>query len=899
MADATQTARFRFWLWLIRLIGVIVPRRLRADWRQEWEAELRYRERLLAEWDRLDWRNKLELLRRSASAFWDALCLQPERWEDEMIQDIRFGVRMMLQRKGFTLAASLCLALGIGANTTLFSLAGAVLFRPPVAAEPERLITVSRGRGLAPPLSYPDFTILREGNDALTGLAATQYITLSLGEGGRNELVLGEAVSANFFDVLGVQPAAGRMFLPEEDRAPGAHPVAVISHHLWRNRLSGASDVIGRTVALNAHRFTVIGVAPPGVGEAVIPGAVSVWIPAMMLEQVAPGARGSLQDRRSEQWGAIGRLKPGVTLQHAQAALETINRQIEQSDPAPSAQESEERGGRSLALLRPQGLTLPHLRRMATMVTGLLGAVVGVVLLIACANVANLLLARASVRRKEIAVRLALGASRLRLLRQMLTESFLLALLGAGAGLLLAYWLNRALMAFMPTGQPPWTFLLDLRLDPQVLSWTLLLTLVTSLLFGLAPALEASKPDLIPALKDETGADTRRKRRLNLRGGLVVAQVAISLVLLICAGLFARSLQELQAADPGFRVENGLALSFELEPQGYDKTRGEAFMGQLLERVAALPGVRSVSAVNYLPLGQHDVSAAVFAPGREQRVEEPGLQIISLNYFGTMGMALLRGRDFTRADTASAPRVAVVNEALAARLFPGEDALGKKLRVPNREDIAYEIVGIAKDSAYRSLGEARRAVMYRPFAQAYSPTMNLVVRAAGGPQPLVAALRREVNSLDPNLPTQDIRTLREHVNAALEPARLGALTLSAFSLLGLFLAAIGIYGVMSYAVARRRHEIGVRMALGARRSDVLKLIVRQGATLTTAGAAIGLLIAFGVTRLLAKLLYGVRPTDPLTFAGVTLFLIAVALLACYLPARRATKVDPMNVLRRE
>jgi predicted permease len=899
MSEQNKKPLSRPHLWLIRIIGVIVPRRLRADWRQEWEAELRYRERMLAEWDRLDWRNKLELLRRGASAFWDALCLQPERWEDEMIQDIRFGVRLMLQRKGFTLAAALCLALGIGANTTLFSLASAVLFRPPVAAEPERLITVSRGAGLAPPLSYPDFTVLRERNEALTGLAATQHISLSFGEGGRNELVLGEVVSANYFDALGVHPAAGRMFLPEEDRAPGAHPVAVLSHDLWRSRLGGALDAVGRTVALNGHRFTVIGVAPPGVGQAVIPGATGVWIPAMMLEQVAPGARGSLQERRSEQWGAIGRLKPGVTLQQAQAALETINRQIEQAYPAPVTQESEERGGRSLTLLRPQGLTLPHLRRRGTMLTVLLGAVVGVVLLTACANVANLLLARASARRKEIAVRLALGANRLRLLRQLLTESFLLALLGAGAGLLLAYWLNRSLMALIPPAQPPWNYLLDLRLDAQVLSWTLLLTFVTSLLFGLAPAMQATKPDLVPALKDDAGASSRRHRRLNLRGGLVVAQIAISLVLLICAGLFARSLQSLQYVDPGFRVDNALTLSLEMEPMGYDESRGAAFIRQLLERVAALPGVQSVSAVNCLPLSQRNVDAAVFAPGHEQRVEEPGLQIISLNYFETMGMALARGRDFTATDTASAPRVAIINEALAARLFPGEDALGKQLRVPNREDIAYEVVGIAKDSAYRSLGEAPRTVLYRPFAQAYSSTMSLVVRAAGDAQPLVAALRHEVNALDPNLPTQEIKTLRGQVRAALEPARLGTLVVGAFSLLGLFLAAVGIYGVMSYAVERRTHEIGVRMALGARRSDALKMILRQGATLTATGAATGLLLALGVTRALSKLLYGVGSTDPLTYAGVTLFLIAVALLACYLPARRATKVDPLVALRHE
>jgi macrolide transport system ATP-binding/permease protein len=899
MGAARQTTQFRFWLWLICVIGVIVPRRLRADWRQEWEAELRYRERLLAEWDRLDWRNKLELLRRSASAFWDALVLQPQRLEDEMFQDIRFGIRMMLQHKGFTIAAALCLALGIGANTTLFSLVSAVLFRPPVAAEPERLITVSRGRGLASPLSYPDFTALRERNDALIGLAASQHIALSIGKGARNELALGEAVSGNYFDVLGIQPAAGRMFLPEEDRAPGAQPVAVLSHHLWQSRLSGDPDLIGQTIALNGNPFTVIGVATPGVGQSVIPGAVDVWIPAMMLEQVAPGQRGSLQDRRLEQWSAIGRLKPGVSLQQAQAALETINRQIEQANPTPVDRAPDAREDRSLTLLRPQGLTPPHLRRMATMLTVLLGAVVGVVLLIACANVANLLLARASARRKEIAVRLALGASRFRLLRQLLTESFLLALLGAGAGLLLAYWLNRAFMAFKPPMPPPWSILLDLRLDTQVLGWTLSLTFGASLLFGLAPALQASKPDLVPALKDETGADLRRKRRLNLRSGLVVAQVAISLVLLICAGLFVRSLQELQAVNPGFRVENGLTLSIQLEPQGYDETRGEAFMRQLLERAAALPGVQTVSAVNYLPLGHQDLTTGVFAPGRERQVEGAGLQIISLNYFPTMGMPLLRGRDFTAKDTASAPKVTIINETLAARLFPGDDAMGKQLRDPNREGIVYEIIGIAKDSAYRSLGEAPRAVLYRPYAQEYSSTMNLVVRAAGDPQALFSALRREVNSLDANLPTQDLRTLREHVRAALEPVRLGTGVLSLFSLLGLFLAAIGIYGVMSYAVARRTREIGVRMAVGAKKSDVLKLIVRQGLTLALVGAGIGLAIAFAVTRLLAGLLYGVGATDPWTLMSMALFLMAVALIACYLPARRATKIDPLTALRCE
>ncbi len=814
-----------------------------------------------------------------------------------MIQDLRFGARMLAKNPGFTLAAVLCLSLGIGANTTIFSLASALLLRPTPGSDPARLVALGRGNRLAP-LSYPDYLTLRDTNKSLSGLAILyEPMPMSFGDGDRSQLVFGEVVSGNYFEVLGIQPVLGRIFLPEEDRVPGGHPVAVISHNMWQNRLGSDPKLIGRAVRLNAHPFTVIGVAAPGFIGPFITAAIDLWVPAMMLEQAVPGHQIGLNDRSLEFWGPIGRLKPGMTLEQAQAELEAINRQIEQANPPPVGQ-SPNPQDRSLKLTRQQGIPLPHWRRYATLMMVLLGAVVGIVLLIACANVANLLLARASVRRKEIAVRLALGASRMRLIRQLLTESFLLALLGAGAGLVLAFWLNRLFTAFKPPTPPPWTFSLDLRVDAQVLVFTLLLAFVTSLICGLVPALQASKPDLTSALKNEVGSETRR-RRLNLRGGLVVTQIAISLVLLVCAGLFVRSLQRLHTLDPGFRMENGVTLPFRLELQGYDKTKGALFMRQIVERVAALPGVEAVSTVNFLPLGFENRSAAVIAPGSGEQVERAGLQIIEGSYFRTMGTPLLRGRDFTAQDSASAPTVTIINESLAARLFPGDDALGKQIKDNGQNGVIYEVVGIAKDTAYRNVGEESRPVIYRPFAQEYSPTMSLIARASGDPKALFSQVRREVQALDPNIPTRDLKTLSDHVTFSFWPSRMIATLMGVFGLLGLALASVGIYGVMSYSVARRTREIGVRMSLGAQRADVLKLILKQGMVLTLIGASIGLLLALAVTRLLRSALFGLSATDPITFAIVSLILIGVALVACYLPARRATKVDPMIALRCE
>jgi putative ABC transport system permease protein len=909
-ADPVRITRIRFWLWLIRTVGVIVPRRLRADWRREWEAELRHREAMLAEWDRLGWRAKLDLLRRSTSAFWDALWLQPKRLEDEMFQDLRYGARMLAKGRGFTVAAVLCLALGIGANTAIFSLANAVLWRPMPVERPDELVEIIRGDGMSGnTLSYPDYLAINERNDTLAGLAISSLIGLSFSHGSQSQMITSELVSGNYFDVLGARPALGRAFLPDEDRTPGTRPVVVVSHDFWQSQLGGDPQLVGKTIRLNTRRYTVIGVAPAEFRGANAPFGTAVWIPAMMIEatltvrQTPP----PLNDR-SHEFAAIGRLKPGVSLEHAQAQLETLNRQLDLADPLPAAR-TRYNADRSLKLVRSQGLIVPF-RRMANTATGLLSAVVGLVLLIACANVANLLLARASARRKEIAVRLALGAGRMRLIRQLLTESFLLALLGAVAGLLIAFWINQALMALEPPVPASWNFQIDLRLDAQALGFTVLLTFVTALLFGLAPALQASKPDLVPALKDEAPATARGPRYLrwlSLRNTFVVAQVAVSLVLLVGAGLFIRSLQHVRRLDLGFKTEDRLALTLDPAKQGYDEAKTREFVAQVVERLNAAPGVEGVSAANFLPLSVLRLGAQIEVEGRPT---PPGAQptfgtnqVVGPNYLRTMGTRLVRGRDFTPRDAAGAPRVAMINEWMARHLFPDEDPLGKRLRIgapfaPLSDAPLCEIVGVVEDVIF-GLGERSGPVVYRPLAQHGFQSITLVVHTKGDPKAQIAAVRSAVQAIDDSLPAQEIKTLEEIVGLQFWPARMLAGLLAALGSVGLLLASVGVYGVMSYSVAQRTREIGVRMALGAQSRDVVKLIVRQGVGLTLVGAAIGLALSFAVTRSIASLLYGVEATDPLTFIFIPSFLLGVAVVACYLPARRGTKVDPMSALRSE
>jgi len=813
-------------------------------------------------------------------------------------QDLRFGLRMLRKNPGFSLIAILTLALGIGANTAIFSVVSAVLLRPLPAPHAEQLVAVIRGAGLnGNTFSHPDFLALRERNDVLAGLAVSEIAELSFGNGIRSEMLTGEVVSGNYFSTLGLVPVLGRTFQPEEDRVPGAHPVVVVSHTFWQSRLDGAASVVGRNITLNNQRFTIIGVAPAGFTGTSAPFTVSLWLPAMMSAQVFPNRARLFDDRRYERFAAIGRLKPGITAAQAQAALELINQQLEQAEPPRGNQPPADR---SLKLIGTQGVFTPFFRSMAQMGTALLAAVVGIVLLLACTNVANLLLARATARRKEIAVRLALGASRWRLLRQLLTESALLALLGALVGLLFAFWLNQLLMAFKPPLPASWRFQVALRLDWAALGFTLGLALVTTLLFGLAPAWQASKPELVQALKTEAGMP--HGRRLNLRHALVVVQVTISLLLLVGAGLFLRSLLQAQQLDPGFQTRNRLTFTVMLGHQGYDNARQQDFARQVIERLSALPGVHSVTAANFLPMGVMSLGAPLAIEGRTEPPDAPPLfataQVVSEGYFETLGTALLHGRAFTAQDTADAAPVVIINEQLAHRFWPNESALGKRLRLGPLSAPFSEIVGVAQDTLH-ALGEPPQLTTYRPLAQQPTARLTVALHATGVPQALIANVRRAVMTLDPNLPLQEVNTLDEVIALQFWPMRICAALLAAFGLLGLILAATGIYGVMSYTVTERTREVGIRIALGAAPRDVRWLIVRRGLGLTLLGTVFGLSLAFMVTRWLSSLLYGVSVRDPLTFVAVPLLLAVVALLACYVPARRATKVDPLISLRHD
>jgi len=838
------------------------------------------------------------------------------RWLEELLQDLRIGVRVLRKNPGFTLIVTATLALGIGANTAIFGLVDALLLRPlPVVKAPGELVLLMRGDGRGPALSYPDFTVLRERNEVLSDLALYTQAPISFGNNVRSEVVLGAMVSSNYFDVLGIKPAFGRAFLREEDRTPGAHPVVVLSHSFWQSRFNSDPSLVGRTIVLNSRRLTVVGITPPGFDGETPPMKVSLWIPVMMMSTMRWEPRESetrpdpLSNRQYENFGAIGRLKQGVSITQAQAALETINHQLEQSSPPPPEQRFDSNVDRSLRLIRPQGVMIGPIREIALTSSRLAGATVLTVLLIACANVANLLMARAARRRKEVAVRLALGATRGRLIRQLLTESVLLALVGATAGLFLAYLINQLLMAFKPPFPPPFTFTLDLSFDVRTFAFTFLLAVVTGVIFGLVPALQASRPDVLPALKDESNAEGTRVRWLNLRHALVITQVALSLTLLISTGLFLRTLRYARQIDLGFKPDHVLAVSFNLKLQGYNEAKGREFYGRIVERLERLPGVQTASVTNVLPLGFMSLSTPVMPEDRDVPPEErvfAGDVSVGSQYFETIGTPLLRGRAFTAQDTINSPPVAIVSEKLARILWPeikeSGEALGKRLRVGRSDLISCEVIGVAKDSRnniFNRIDKEPEPTIYRPFAQNYSALASLIVRTDGDPRGLISGVRSEVAALDENVPPQNLQPLSETVSLASWSARTGAAVLGVFGLLGLVLAAIGIYGVMSYSVSRRTREIGLRMALGAKTRDVIKLIVQQGMGLTLIGAVIGVMLAVAVTRLLASLLYGVTATDPVTFAGVVLFVIGVAVLACYVPARRATKVDPMMALRSE
>lgn len=807
-------------------------------------------------------------------------------------QDLRYAVRTLGKNPGFAVIAVLTLGLGLGANTAIFSLVNTALLRPLPVERPERLVTLNNAgeRRMFHAFSYPNYKDLRDRNDVFSGLFGYRFAQLSLSHDGVNERLWGYLVTGNYFETLGVKAALGRVISAEDDRAPGAHPVAVVSYKCWRKRFAGEPGVIGKDVIVNGRGYTIIGVAQPGFSGTEVIVEPEMWFPMAMQAQVELGSQW-LDDREWRTVSVMGRLKPGVSVRQAQTTLNSVASHLEGEFPNINE-------GLKITLFTP-GLVGSEMRGAIMGFAGLLMAVVGMALLLACANLANLLLARVTERRREIAVRLALGANRFRVMRQLLTESLMLAVSGGVLGFLLAVWLAKLTAAIkLPIDVPLAT---ELHVDIRVFAFACLISLATGLMFGLLPAWQATKTDLASALKNDASFGSPHRSRL--KNGLIVLQVALSLALLVGGGLMVRAMRQTQTINLGFDPQRAVEMSFDLRLQGYDSDQGREFQKRLLERVRALSGVESAGIANIIPVDLHISSEPVSIegqpPSRPANAPRALTSNITTGYFRAMNTRLLRGRDFTDYDDDKAARVAIVNESFARMFWPGEDPIGKRFALGGPEMPKMQVIGVAQDGKYTGLNENPWPFVYRPQWQYRVGATTMVVRAEADSQKMIALVRGELQQLDPNLPIASARTLVERLNLPLLPARIVASALGGFGLVALLLAAIGIYGVMSYAVSNRTREIGVRMALGARRGDVLKLVMGQGMALTLIGVAIGLLAAAGLTRLMKSVLFGVSATDPLTYAVVAALLTLVALLACYIPARRATKVDPMIALRCE
>ena len=824
-------------------------------------------------------------------------------------RDVRHAARALRKNPGFALVVVLTLGLGIGANAAIFSLMDQVLLRRLPVRSPGELILLNgpgafQGRTFnAMTFSYPMYKDFRDGNEVFTGLMARFPMAMTIVWQGQAERVSGDLVSGNYFEVLGVRPAAGRLFNAADDRTPGAHPVAVLSHGFWTRRFGGDPSVLGQTLVVNGHPLTVVGVSGRGFQGLDVGNSSDVMVPMMMKPQMTPSWN-DLDNRRSRWLNVIGRLKPGVTADQAKVQLDVLYRQINEQEvqQIPNASESFRKRfvDKRLEVL-PAGRGLSDLRQQFSTALVVLMCMVGVVLLIACANVANLLLARATSRQKEIALRLALGAGRGRLVRQQLAESLLLATSGAIVGLVLARWTGSLLLAALPgtrAGQS-----LSAAADWRVVAFTLLLALVTALAFGIVPALHATRSAVTSALKEEAGSVAGGGRQARLRRGLVVGQVALSMLLLAGAGLFARSLYNLRTLDPGFEVESLLTFSIDPSLSGYTEDRTLSLYERMEQELAAVPGVRGVSGSVMGALTGNGWSMTVRVDGYAQKEGEdmnPGVDAVGPRYFETMGIPLASGREFTEKDTRGAPRVAIINETMAKYFFNGTNPLGRRFGFGRDAASTIEIVGVAKDVRSQGLRDVPPRFIYVPYRQSDELTsLTFYVRAVGDPGAAVGLLRQAVQRLDPNLPLYDVRTMTAQVGESLFVERMVAALSVAFGALATLLAAVGLYGVMSYAVARRTREIGIRMALGAERGRVLWLVLREVAMLAGVGVVAGLVGAFYLTRRVESQLFGLSPNDPATLVGAVLLLLAVALLAGFVPARRATTIDPMVALRTE
>ncbi|HJS57449.1 MAG TPA: ABC transporter permease [Vicinamibacteria bacterium] len=817
-------------------------------------------------------------------------------------QDLRYAARLLRKSPGFTLAALLSLGLGIGANTTIFTVMKALFLKPLPVEDVDSLVAMfttderNKGQGFdLMPISRPNYQDLRDRTNVFSAVAGFSFTPLSVSSGkGPPEQLQGFVVSGNYFDVLGVKAAHGRTFAPEEDGVPGAHPVAVISHRLWQNRFGGELSLVGGTIKLNNLDFNVIGIAPEGFrGVSTLFGA-DIWVPQAMYQQVVSGfVRENWDDRRAVIFFSFARLKPGHGVHEARAALNTVGVQLAKAFPSENDQRNFTATPLAEAALNPN-----QQDAFVAAGTAMMG-VVTLVLLIACGNVANLLLARAAGRERELAVRVSLGASRWRLARQLLIESTLLALLAGCFGVLLAHWGRQALWAMRPAFMEQ--AVLDLSLDLRVLVFTLGVSLLTGMIFGLAPALQASRPSLTLALKDRTSIRSDANRWFSLRNALVLGQVALSLVALVGAGLFLRSLQQALRIDPGFEPRRMLLLSFDVAGEGMDAARGQEFYRQVVERVRELPMVSGAS-IAATPLMGGFFARTVFPEGVDNKDARSGkltnLNQVDPGFFEATGIPMLRGRSFTESDREGAPMVAIVNQTMGERVWPGQEAVGKRFRVFG-ETWIIEVVGLARDAKYGTLGEPPAAHFYLPMRQHFAPSATLHVRTGGDPEPVLGAVRQQVQALAPSMPLVGVQTIGGLLDQVLWAPRMAAGLLGVFGALALLLAALGIHGVVSYSVTQRTPEVGIRMALGARAGDVLRLVMVQALAVIGSGAVVGAFGAYFATRGLASLLFGVGTADPLAFGATVAILLLTGALASYLPARRATRVDPLATLRYE
>jgi predicted permease len=814
--------------------------------------------------------------------------------------DLRYALRRLIRARGFTLAAALTIALGVGANSAIFSIVNAVLLRPPAAvADPERLVGLFTSDFSGPPYGSSSFADIddfgKQGADVFTGVMGYSPRPAAVGSDDNLDRIAAEVVTDNYFQVLGTRMTLGRGFGPEQ-RVRGGAPVAVISNALWQRRFASDPAIIGKSVRMNAREFTIIGVAPAGFSGSLRPLVADVWVPAALGVYV--GMSDDFTSRGDRSAFVYARLKPGITIEQARSRMAVVARQL--TAAYPDAWTDVTRKGRRISVLPEQETRVPpQVRGPALGFAAILIATVAVVLLVCCANVAGLLLARAASRLKEVGIRISLGASRGRIIRQMLTESVLLAALGGVVGVAASAWACRALMAADMPSQIPIPISLDLTPDYRVLGFTLAITLLTGLVFGLAPALRASRADVVTALKTDTPALRLGGRRVSLHGALVIGQVSLSTLLLVGALLFLRTLRAAATIDPGFRTDRMLLLDISPRPGEEGRVDPEQVALTARDRLAAIPGVTAVTWASNVPLGLDMGRRGLQVEGYRRREGEDlefHYSVVGPRYFETMEIPLVRGRGFTDADRPGAPAVVVVNEAFAKRFWGDADPIGKRISRNGESGPWIEVVGLARDGKYVSITESPRPFVYYPQLQ-MPDGIIMHVRTTGDPHRLLAAARRELGTVAPTWMIERPRTLEDDLGASLLPQRIAAGLLGAFGMVALLLAAVGLYGVVAFAVAQRTREIGIRVALGAQGGEVLKLMLRQGMTLAGIGLLVGIPLAFAVARLLSGFLVGAGAADPVVFVGAAGLLAMVTLIASYVPARRASKVDPMAALR--